>query len=370
MSYSVYTKQESTAYLKEIEARALNYAQQNLKKAFTNFFKGWRKGVGYPAYKHKTTEGSFQSDDIQVIGRKLKVPKCPGLIPFRNYAEIDFSTLKTKTITISRTSNFKYYASILCENAADVTLPKTGVTIGIDLGVTTAITLSDGRKIDRQSIQTQKMYFQGNRNGEDPRVAKLREKISFFQKKLAKAGEWTEKTFTGKDGKQHTKRVLVQETGNYRRYKAKVAALTEKLYNMRSNYINNTAKYVVKEADVICMEDLIIQNGCEHHGMLADDAAKTTHQNRTSHRNIAEASMGMLATKIKSMAIMYGKTVIEVNPAYTSRTCHCCGHLLTEPLATTIRDWTCPKCHTHHDRDVNAAKNILQKGLDKMNKNC
>lgn len=363
-NYSGYGKHPETSYLKEVEARALNYVQQNLKGAFDKFFKGRNSGVGKPVYKKKTTEGSFQSDDIQVIGNKLKVPKCKGLVQFRNYTDVDFSKLETRTITISRNCAGHYFASILCKVPDVEPLPKTGKTIGIDLGVSCAVTMDDGTKIDRISVNTAKKTFRGKERGEPAIVKTLREKISFYQTKMMNAGVWTDVTFIGKDGKEHVKRKLVQESGNYRRYKQKVAKLTEKLYNIRNNFVNNVAKKVIESADVICMEDLTIQ-----HGMMNDDDNKTNKQNATSHRNIAEASMGMISRKITDMANTYGRTVVEVEPAYTSRTCHCCGNLLTETLATSIREWTCSKCGTHHDRDVNAAKNILKRGLTKLEEN-
>ena len=363
-NYSGYGKHPETSYLKEVEARALNYVQQNLKGAFDKFFKGRNRGVGKPVYKKKTTEGSFQSDDIQVIGNKLKVPKCKVLVQFRNYTDVDFSKLETRTITISSNCAGHYFASILCEVPDVEPLPKTGKTIGIDLGVSCAVTMDDGTKIDRISVNTAKKTFRGKERGEPAIVKTLREKISFYQTKMMNAGVWTAVTFIGKDGKEHVKRKLVQESGNYRRYKQKVAKLTEKLYNIRNNFVNNVAQKVIASADVICMEDLSIKNG-----MLNDDDDKTTKQNATSHRNIAEASMGMISRKITDMANTYGRTVVEVEPAYTSRTCHCCGNLLTEKLATSIREWTCSKCGTHHDRDVNAAKNILKRGLTKLEEN-
>ena len=135
ISYAPYTKQENTSYLKEVEARALNSVQQNLKKAFTNFF----KGGGFPVYKKKTNLGSFQSDDIKVVGNKLKIPKCPGLVQYKNYEDVDFSKMTTKTITISRNVAGKFFASILCDVPDDEPLPKTGNKVGIDLGVSTAV---------------------------------------------------------------------------------------------------------------------------------------------------------------------------------------------------------------------------------------
>lgn len=362
-NYSIYSKRPETSYLANVEARALNYVQQNLDDAFK---KAFTKGKGLPVFKKKEIAGSFQSDKIKVVGRRLKVPKCPGLVQFRNYEDVDFSQYKTKTITISRTSNFKYYASILCEGCEDEILPKTGKTIGIDLGVSTAITLDDGRKIDRKSVLSKKKFFKGKDHGEPDDIKAIREQIAEYQRRLARTGVWAERTFTGKDGKEHVKRVLVEKTGNYRRYEAKIAALTEKLVNKRSNYINDAARAIINEADCICMEDLSIAN--EHDsGMLADDNTKTNRQNATSHRNIAEASMGMLGTKIKTMAAMHGRTVVEVNPAYTSRTCSKCG-CIRDKLVTSIREWTCPNCGAHHDRDVNAAENILQRGLEELQK--
>lgn len=364
-NYSIYSKQPETSYLKDVEARALNFVQQNLKGALDKFFKGRSKGVGKPVYKKKTTEGSFQSDKIQVIGNKLKVPKCNGLVQFRNYTDVDFSKLDTRTITISRNCAGHYFASILCECPDVKPLPKTGKTIGIDLGVATTVTMDDGTKIDRISVNTSKKTFRGKERGEPKYIKEIREKIAFYQKKMMNAGVWAEVTFIGKDGKEHVKRKLVQESGNYRRYKQKVAKLTEKLYNIRNNYINNVAKKVIETADIICMEDLSIQDG-----MMKDNDNKTNRQNATSHRNIAEASMGMIATKIASMADVYGRTVVKVQPAYTTRTCHCCGNVLTEKLEASIREWTCSKCGAHHDRDVNAAKNILAKGLTKLEENA
>lgn len=363
-NYSGYAKQSETSYLKEIEARALNYVQQNLKGALDKFFKGRKKGVGKPVYKKKTSEGSFQSDKIQVIGNKLKVPKCTGLVQFRNYTDVDFSKLKTKKITISRNCAGHYFASILCEVPDVEPLPKTGKAIGIDLGVACAVTMDDGTKLDRISVNTEKKTFRGKERGTPAIVKTIREKIAFYQAKMMKAGVWCDVTFIGQDGKEHVKRKLVQESGNYRRYKQKVANLTEKLYNIRNNYVNNVAKKVIESADVICMEDLKIKNG-----MLNDDDEKTNKQNATSHRNIAEASMGMIAQKIDSMANTYGRVVQKVDPHYTSITCNCCGTMLREKLATSIREWTCPKCGTHHDRDVNAAKNILKLGLTKLEEN-
>lgn len=361
ISYAPYTKQENTSYLKEVEARALNSVQQNLKTAFTNFF----KGAGFPVYKKKTNLGSFQSDAIKVIGNKLKIPKCPGLVQYKNYEDVDFSKMATKTITISRNVAGKFFASILCDVPDDEPLPKTGKNVGIDLGVSTAVTFDDGRKIDRLSIITDEKVFTGHRDGYDHKVNDIRKQIAFYQQKLAKAGVWTTVTFTGKDGKQHTKRKLVQKTGNYIRLQKKISALTEKLNNKRNDYVTKVAKFVVQDADVICMEDLNILNG-----MMKDDQEKTNRENGRSHRNIAEASMGMIGEKIKSMAERYGKTVVEVDPRYTTMTCSNCGHVLSEKLPTSVREWTCPICGTHHDRDVNAAKNNKKLGLDKLGEVC
>lgn len=364
LNYSGYAKQPETSYLKEIEAHALGYVRQNLKGALDKFFKGRNKGVGKPVYKKKTTEGSFQSNRIKVIGNKLKIPKCKGLVQFRNYTDVDFSKLETGTITISRNCAGHYFASILCKVPDVEPLPKTGKTIGIDLGVACAVTMDDGTKIDRISVNTEKKTFRGKEHGIPAIVKTIREKIAFYQTKMMNAGVWSDVTFIGKDGKEHVKRKLVQESGNYRRYKQKVAKLTEKLYNIRNNYVNNVAKKVIESADVICMENLKIKNS-----MLNDDDDKTNKQNATSHRNIAEASMGMIAQKITSMAETYGRKTVKVDAHYTSMTCHCCGNVLTKKLATSIREWTCPKCGAHHDRDVNAAKNILKRGLTQLEEN-
>lgn len=366
-NYTAYSNLPEFSYMDEVEKRGLCYTQQNLKTAFQNFFKRRKDGVGYPVKKSFADKsGSFQSDGIKVVeGFKLRIPKCPGLVTYRNYRDIELHKMVTKTVTVSRDSAGKYFASILCEIPDIEPLPSTGKTVGIDLGVSTAVAFDDGRKIDRKSMNTKKKFFRGDRNGKDPRVDKLNKQIDFLQAKLSKAGKWNTIEFTGKDGQKHTKRVLVEASGNYNRIKKRIAQLQQRLYNIRNTFINNAARTVIDSADVICMEELDIRNK-NGSGMLADSDDKTNRENATKHRNIAEASMGMLGRKIDSMAKMYGRTVVKVKPAYTTMTCSCCGARLTEKLDTKIRSWTCSKCGTHHDRDVNAARNILKNGLEKL----
>ena len=357
-NYAPYAKVEEFSWMKEIEARARNYVQQNFKEAIKRFLD--KKGaVGFPTHKKRMVSGSFQSDRIKIKGHKLKVPLCPGLVQFRNYGDIDFSTMKAKTITISRTSNYKYYASILVENAPDAEpLPKTGKTIGIDINEF-MVAVNDGRKLDRKSLDTDKKFFTGSRDPrtENEKLHKLEEKIDFYERKLSRAGVWTTRTFTGKDGKEHVKRVLVQETGNYRRIKQKIANLNEKLVNVRRDFITKATKAIVPEADTIVMEGLKIAT------MLKDSETKTNRQNGRTHRNVLASCMGMLGTKITETATKAGKTVIKVEPAYTTRTCHVCGQVRSIPIPLSQRKWTCCACGAELDRDVNAAKNILQRGV-------
>lgn len=354
-NYSSYAKMEEYSYMADIEARVRNYVQQNFKEAIGRFLSS-KGAVGFPVHKKRMVAGSFQSDRVKVLDGKLKIPMCPGTVKFRNYRDVDFSTMKTKTITISRTSNYKYYAAILVEDAPDAeSLPKTGKTIGIDIGEFT-VALDDGRKVDRKSLDTEKKFFTGKRDSRIKKIKELEDKIDFYEQRLVRAGVWTTRTFTGKDGKEHVKRVLVQETGNFRRIKQKIANLNERLVNVRRDFITKASKAIVAEADTIVMEDLKIA------GMLKDSEEKTNRQNSRTHRNVLSSCMGMLGTKIASMAQNAGKNVIKVEPANTSKTCHVCGHIRTIPLPTSMREWRCV-CGAELDRDVNAAINILNRGV-------
>lgn len=356
-NYAIYPKMEEYAWMTEIEARARNFVQQNFKEALKNFFKKNKAGVGFPAHKKRMVAGSFQSDEIKVIGNKIKLPKCDGMIPFRNYRDIDFSKYTTKTITISRTSNYKYFASILVEDWPDEEpLPKTGKTVGIDINEF-MVAFSDGKKLDRASLDTKEKFFTGSRDPRIKKIKELEEKIDFYEQKLAKAGVWTTRTFTGKDGNEHVKRVLVQETGNFKRYKQKLANLNEKLMNIRRDFITKASKAIVADADTIVMEDLNIA------GMLEDNEEKTNRQNGRSHRNVLSSCMGMLGTKVSTMGETAGRTIIKVNPANTSKTCHVCGKVRTVPLLMSDRKWKCIHCGSEFDRDVNAAINVLNRGV-------
>ena len=307
-------------FLKEVDSLALANAQLHLDKAYKNFFRN--KSVGFPRFKSKknpvqsyTTNN--QNGTVALIDNKfIKVPKLKSLIRIKLHRQ---PKGMIKSATISRHASGKYYISLLYKEEINE-LPKTNSAIGIDLGITDFAILSDGQKIDNNKF-----------------TSKMEKKLKREQRKLSK------RALLAKN-----KGIPLSEAKNYQKQKRKVARLHEKVMNQRTDFLNKLSTEIIKNHDIICIEDLNVK------GML---------RNHKLARSISDVSWSSFVAKLQYKADWYGREIIKVDTWFpSSQICSECGHK-DGKKSLDIREWTCPICHTHHDRDINASINILTEGL-------
>ena len=307
-------------FLKEVDSLALANAQLHLDKAYKNFFRD--KSVGFPRFKSKknpvqsyTTNN--QNGTVALIDSKfIKVPKLKSLIRIKLHRQ---PKGMIKSATVSRHASGKYYISLLCKEEINE-LPKTNSAIGIDLGITDFAILSDGQKIDNNRF-----------------TSKMEKKLKREQRKLSKRALLAKK-----------KGIPLSEAKNYQKQKRKVARLHEKVMNQRTDFLNKLSTEIIKNHDIICIEDLNVK------GML---------RNHKLARSISDVSWSSFVAKLQYKADWYGREIIKVDTWFpSSQICSECGHK-DGKKSLDIREWTCPICHTHHDRDINASINILIEGL-------
>ncbi|MDN3045557.1 IS200/IS605 family element RNA-guided endonuclease TnpB [Enterococcus faecium] len=307
-------------FLKEVDSLALSNAQLNLDKAYKNFFRD--KSVGFPRFKDKknpvqsyTTNN--QNGTIALIENKfVKIPKLKSLVKIKLHRQ---PKGLIKSATISSHSSGKYYISLLCKEEVSE-LPKSNSAVGIDLGITDFAILSDGQKFDNNQF-----------------TSKMEKKLKREQRKLSRRALLAKQ-----------KGINLFEASNYQKQKCKVARLHEKVMNQRTDFLNKLSTEIIKNHDIICIEDLNTK------GML---------RNHKLAKSISDVSWSSFVTKLQYKADWYGREIIKIDKWFpSSQICSECGHKDgKKPL--DIREWTCLICHAHHDRDINASINILTEGL-------
>lgn len=307
-------------FLKEVDSLALANAQQHLDKAYKNFFRD--KSIGFPRFKSKKNPVQSYTTNNQngtvalIDNRFIKVPKLKSLIKIKLHRQPKGII---KSATISRHSSGKYYVSLLCKEEVNE-LPKMKSAIGIDLGITDFAILSDGQKIDNNKF-----------------TSKMEKKLKREQRKLSRRALLAKQ-----------KGIDLFEAKNYQKQKIKVARLHEKVANQREDFLNKVSTEIIKNHDIICIENLNVK------GML---------RNHKLAKSISDVSWSSFVTKLQYKADWYGKEIIKVDKWFpSSQICSECGHK-DGKKSLDIREWTCPICHTQHDRDINASINILTDGL-------
>ena len=324
MNHLIVQLKKEYPFLKKVDSRSLLHVSRDLNQAFQNLFK---KHSGYPKFKSRkfpkqSYQSSYTNNNICQVGEhRLKLPKL-GTVYFRSGRQI---TGKIKNVTIRLSSTRKFYAIVLVDTEVNE-LPKTANKVGIDMGVADLMITSDGVKYP--TIRFDKL---------------LAKKKYYWEKRLARRRLQAMKEIAW----DHHNKVLepreLSDFKNYLKAKHMVAKYSEKIANQRSNYLHNLTKQLVERYDLIKIEDLKTKNLLKNHKLA---------------RAIANQGWREIRRQLEYKCAWYGKRLITVNPRKTSQICSSCGfddgkHTLD------IREWTCPNCGTHHDRDINAAKNIL-----------
>ncbi len=292
-------------WLNEVSSVCLQQALRDLQTAYSNFFD---KRAQYPAFKRKDarqsanyTERGFSFDPST---RTLKLAKIGTIKVKWSRSAIPAPS----SLRLIRTASGKYFVSLVVDTTP-AELPKTGEAIGIDFGVSRLATLSNDERIANP------------RHG-----VKWQRRLAFYQRRLARATKGSKRRM---------------------RVKRQVARVYEKIANSRSDALHKLSRDLVNRFDVICVEDLHLRGMVKNHSLA---------------RAVSDASIGTAIRMIEEKAERYGKEVVKIDRWYpSSKTCSTCGHIV-ETLPLSVRSWKCPECGTHHDRDANAAANILAVG--------
>ena len=303
-------KQERPSLLM-VHSQVLQNVAVRLDLAFKAFFRRVKNGEnpGYPRFKGK---GRYESFTYPQFGFKLDEQDKLFASGIGHIKIILHRPIKgkIKTLMIRRSSTGKWYASFSCEVEPE-RLPECPEEVGIDVGLKTFASLSDGTEI------------------ENPRFFRQEEKT------LAKVQ------------RKHSK--LAKGTPERHKHCKTVARVHERIAWRRENFTHQQSRKIVNSFGVICVEDLHV-NRMTHNHCLA--------------KSIADASWSAFFAQLSSKAEEAGRAFVKVNPAYTSQTCSRCGHRQLMPL--DVRVFDCPCCHAHLDRDLNAAQNILGLGLQSL----
>ncbi|MBN6056190.1 transposase, partial [Nonomuraea sp. RK-328] len=301
---------DELAWLNEVSSVPLQQAIRHQQAAFTNLFAGRAR---HPRYKSRTGRQSaeYTRSGFRYRGGRLFLAKMDAPLAFAwSWPDADPASIDPSTVTVSRDPCGRWYVSFAVDVAAPDRLPAMGTAVAIDLGVTDFAVTSDGDKIS------------------NPRhLAKRERNLARYQRRQARK---------------------VKGSNNRQKAKAKVARAHRKVRASRTDFLHKTSTRLVRDHDVIVIEDLAVAN------MV---------RNRRLAKAISDCGWGAFRRMLDYKAARYGRHLIVVDRWLpSSKTCSACGHLLTR-LSLGIRTWQCPSCGTRHDRDVNAAKSILAAGL-------
>lgn len=313
-------QKQQDSFLKEIDSIALQQTLRHLDEAFKKFFKGLS---GYPQFKSKKKTKKVYTTiningSIKLSGKYIRLPKV-GYVRLRQHRDIPDNHI-IKSATISQSPTGKYYISVLTEYESQVTEhTDTNKAIGLDFSMHGLYVSSEGIHADMPCYYLETMN-----------------KLEREQKKLSKL---------------YRKDKNIQ-SHNYYKQRRKVAVLHEKISNQRMDFLHKLSHHLVQQYDYICIEDLSITDMMQ--GMDTSNFS----------RKITDYGWNAFTSMLQYKADMYGKHLIRIDRYFpSSQTCHICGAVNTAVKDLSIREWDCPSCGHHHDRDMNAAINIKNEGL-------
>ena len=298
-------------WLKEVDSLALANAQLNLQTAYKKFFVKQNK---FPKFKSKRNKQSYttnnQNGNIHFTedNKYIILPKIKGvkIVKHRDIKGI------IKSVTISKNCANQYFISILTECEEPQKLSNNKNIVGIDLGIKEFAVISSGEKIENPKF-----------------LKKSLDKLKKEQRKLSKC---------------------VNGSNNRSKQRIKVARIYNKITNQRNDFLHKLSTRLINENQVICLETLIVKNMIKNHCLA---------------QSISDVSWSKFVDLLIYKSEWYGRSIIQIPQNYaSSQICSVCGYVNKEIKDLLIREWSCPNCKTHHDRDINASINILHKGLE------
>ena len=331
---------------KNIDSLAKANAIQNYQKAWKMFRKVHRTGT--PKFHKKGYRLSYQTNAQYGKGAKMdvysatvkfldnkhiKLPKLGRLRVSGSHRRIldKKKDIRIGTVTVSKDSADRYFVSMQLGSDTPFVnkLTRTNLQIGIDLNTENFLTTSEGKVID------------------NPRYYRM------IRGRLAKA----QRTLSRRERRAKKEKRSLRNSKNYQKQRRLVAKIHDKIRNQRNNFLNINSTRLINNHDLIVAENLRSKNMLKNHALAL---------------SISDVGWRSFLQKLAYKANLYQRTFIVVHPKNTTQTCHECGFIMgsgdTKKLTLKDREWTCPACQTHHIRDVNAAKNILSKGLKQLEK--
>ena len=300
-------------WLKEVDSLALANAQMNLQKAFTNFFTNPKSGFPKFKSKHKNRKSyttNNQKGSITLENGYLKLPKIVDFIKVKQHRQIP-EDYKIKSVTVSQTPSGKYYASILCEYENQVQTAELKDFLGLDFSM---------KELYKDSNGNEPCYPRYYRQAEK-RLKREQRKLSLMKK----------------------------GSSNRNKQRIKVAKLHEKVANQRKDFLHKQSRQIANAYDCVCIENLDM---------------KAMSQALNFGKSVSDNGWGMFTAFLQYKLEEMGKRLIKVDKFFaSSQLCNVCGYKNTKTKDLSVRAWDCPKCGTHHDRDINAAINIKNEGM-------
>ena len=308
-------KTEEFSYLCEVHTASLQQSLQDLERTYSKFFHGIKNGqnIGYPRFRLKRNRQSYRAigHGIHLFDKHVQLPKI-GKVKCRVSKKVEGRIL---SITVIKNPSNKYYISVCCTDVPEKHLPKTGKSVGIDINsADNLMTFSDGTVIPNPKFLKQSQ-----------------KKIARLQKELSRKTSGSE---------------------NYKKTRIKLAKAHEHVANQRKDYINKLTTDIVRKYDDICIEDLKVSE---------------MQKNHFGAKAALEVSFYEIRRQLEYKCAWYGKNLHIVDRYFpSSQLCSFCGWKNPKTKDLSVREWDCPCCGAHHMRDLNAALNILQEGLQML----